>query len=137
MKKIVQSFSTFFCLLILLAACSKTVDIQLTSEVKVFFSDNKDKTIQLKAGDAAYDVLKDWLVSHKGGWLTASGQFAGGVYILSGDYGIQITETKVIVYSTKGDKPQALYAQQITRSEFKNIKRAGAIAHTDGSKLSH
>ena len=125
MKTTIKLLSTLLCAMLVLTACSKTIDISLEPKVKVFFSDNKEKTITLKTGDEAYDLLDSWLKSHQGGWLTASGQFAGGVYILSGEYGIQITEAKVIIYAAKGSKPMALYAQQITRSELKLLKELG------------
>lgn len=109
----------------MLMGCSKLVDVQLDAEVTVFLSDGNDTKIQLTAQDPEYVMLKEWLEQHKANWLSTSGRYAGGIYLTSGNYGIQVTNSKVVLYSSITDKPTAIYAQEIERSELKALKDLG------------
>jgi len=122
MKKYILVLST---LLFLLMGCSKLVDVQLDDEVTVFLSDGDTKKISLTAKDAEYIMLKEWLEEHKAGWLSTSGRYSGGVYLTSGNYGIQVTDSKVVLYTSITDKPTAIYAQEIERSDLKALKNLG------------
>ncbi|NQY88561.1 MAG: hypothetical protein HRT51_12610 [Colwellia sp.] len=122
MKKYVLVLST---LLLLLTGCSKLIDVQLDTEVTVFLSNNGEKQIPLTAKDAEYVMLKEWLEQHKAGWLSTSGRYSGGVYLTSGNYGIQVTDSKVVLYSSIRDNPRAIYAQEIERSDLRALKNLG------------
>lgn len=122
MKKYILVLST---LLLLLMGCSKLVDVQLDAQVTVFLSDDDAKKILLTAKDAEYIMLKEWLEQHKAGWLSTSGRYSGGVYLTSGNYGIQVTDSKVVLYTSITDKPRAIYAQEIERSDLKALKNLG------------
>jgi hypothetical protein len=122
MKKYLLVLST---LLFVLMGCSKTVDVQLDAEVTVFLSDGNDTKIQLSAQDPEYIMLKEWLEENKAGWLSASGRYSGGVYLTSGHYGIQVTDSKVVLYSSITDKPTAIYAQEIERIDLRALKDLG------------
>ena len=108
-------------LVMCLLGCSKALDLQLEPEVKVFFSDDAKKNIHLTQQDKAYIVLSEWLHENKANWLVTSGRYPGGVYIKSGEYGIQVTESKVVIYSTLGKKPKAIYVQEIKNGELSTI----------------
>lgn len=122
MKKYLLVLST---LLFVLMGCSKTVDVQLDAEVTVFLSDGNDTKIQLSAQDPEYIMLKEWLEKNKAGWLSASGRYSGGFYLTSGNYGIQVTDSKVVLYSSITDKPTAIYAQEIERIDLRALKDLG------------
>jgi len=112
-------------LLLTLMACTKTVEVPLDAEVTVFFSDGSKTKLILTEQNAEYMLLKKWLAQHKEKWLATSGRYSGGIYLTSGNYGIQITDSKVILYSSITDKPTAIYAQEIERSELKALKNMG------------
>jgi hypothetical protein len=122
MKKYLLILST---LLFVLMGCSKSVDVQLDPEVTVFLSDTSKRNIRLTAKDAEYVMLKEWLEQNKASWLSASGRYAGGIYLTSGIYGIQVTDSKVVLYSGIADKPTAIYAQEIERSDLRALKDLG------------
>jgi len=109
-------------LLLMLMGCSKLVDVQLDAEVTVFLSTGGQK-VQLTAENAEYIMLQEWLEQNKAGWLSTSGRYSGGVYLTSGDYGIQVTDSKVVLYTSITDKPRAIYAQEIERSDLKALKK--------------
>jgi len=109
-------------LLLLIMGCSKSIDVQLDPELTVFVSAGSDKTIQLTKQDAAYKMLSEWLRENKAGWLPTSGHYAGGIYLTSGSYGIQVIDTKVVLYSSITDNPSAIYAQEIERSDLRALK---------------
>ncbi|UUO23880.1 hypothetical protein FGD67_12070 [Colwellia sp. M166] len=109
-------------LLLLLTGCSKSVEVQLEPELTVFVSAGSDKTIQLTKQDAEYIMLSEWLVQNKADWLPTSGRYAGGIYLTSGNYGIQVIDTKVVLYSSITDNPTAIYAQEIERSDLRALK---------------
>jgi hypothetical protein len=110
-------------LLLALMGCSKAVDIELDAEVTVFLSNGSEQKIQLTAKDAEYIMLKEWLEQNKAGWLSTSGRYSGGVYMTSGNYGIQVTDSKVVLYTSITDNPTAIYAQEIERSDLKALKK--------------
>jgi len=110
-------------LLLMLMGCSKLVDVQLDPEVTVFLSNSGGQEIQLTAKDAEYIMLQEWLEQNKAGWLSTSGKYSDGVYLTSGDYGIQVTDSKVVLYTSITDKPRAIYAQEIERSDLKALKK--------------
>lgn len=120
MKKYILVLSI---LLLVLTGCSKLVDVQLDPEVTVFLSNGAEQKIQLTAKDAEYVMLKEWLEQHKADWLSTSGRYSGGVYLTSGNYGIQVTDSKVVLYSSIKDNPTAIYAQEIERSDLKALKQ--------------
>jgi hypothetical protein len=119
MKKYILILST---LLFVLTACSKTVDVKLEPEVTAFLQAGSDKKINLTEQDPEYILLKEWLAQHQASWLSTSGRYSGGIYLISGEYGIQITESKVVLYSNITDKPTAIYAQEIERIDLKALK---------------
>ncbi len=119
-NKIKYTIITFLCA-IFLAGCGKTLNIQLAPEVTMYLSQETKERVTITAQDEAYKMLSQWLNEHQTGWFTASGRFQGGVYFRSGEHGIQVTKTKVIIYSTKGSKPQALYAQEIRKGELNKL----------------
>jgi hypothetical protein len=108
-----------------LFGCSKAVDIQLAPQVSVFFSKDSDKNVYLTEKNAEYQQLRKWLNEHKTGWYATSGRFPGGVYIKSGEHGIQVTENRVIIYSTASEKPQAIYVQEIDKKEMSLVLHLG------------
>lgn len=109
---------------IVLVSCSKPIDIQLEPEVEVFFSNDADQRIRLTKKDEVYVVLNEWLHNNRAGWYATSGRYPGGVYIKSGIYGIQVTESKVVIYSTS-KKPKAIYIQDIQRGELSKVIHLG------------
>ncbi|WP_440877268.1 hypothetical protein [Thalassotalea sp. PLHSN55] len=121
MSNKIKSIVFTLLVVIFVSGCSKTVDIELASEVTMYPSQSSKERIIITEQDEDYVMLNKWLTEHKSGWFTASGRFQGGVYFRSGEHGIQVTKTKVIVYSTKGSKPQALYAQEIKKGDFNKL----------------
>lgn len=109
-------------LLLLMMGCSKSIDVQLDPELTVFVSAGSDKTIQLTKQDTEYKILNEWLRVNKSTWLPTSGRYAGGIYLTSGNYGIQVIDTKVVLYSSITDNPTAIYAQEIERSDLRALK---------------
>lgn len=112
-------------LAMVLMSCSKAVDIQLEPEVEVFFSNDTKQRIRLTKKDEVYVVLNEWLHNNRADWYTTSGRYSGGVYIKSGIYGIQVTESKVIIYSTTSNKPKAIYIQDIQKGELSKVIHLG------------
>lgn len=110
---------------LLLAGCSSTFDIQLKPKVTAFVGDSNGQQIELTQSSPEYLVLNEWLQENRTEWMVTSGRFSGGVYIQSGDDGIQVTDTKVVIYSTQGTDPQAIYIQNIKKSELSIIKKLG------------
>lgn len=106
----------------LLAGCSKVVEVQLAPEVNVLFSKERDKTISLTNHDPAYIELNNWLSENTSGWYPTSGKYPGGVYVISGDQGIQVTERRVVIYSTENGKTEATFVQEINNSDLLTIK---------------
>tara|TARA_R110000796_G_scaffold97559_5_gene204665 strand:- start:565 stop:948 length:384 start_codon:yes stop_codon:yes gene_type:complete len=121
-KKMKNYLLVLSTLLLLLTGCSKSVEVQLEPELTVFVSAGSDKTIQLTKQDAEYIMLSEWLVQNKADWLPTSGRYAGGIYLTSGNYGIQVIDTKVVLYSSITDNPTAIYAQEIERSDLRALK---------------
>ncbi|MCP4074773.1 MAG: hypothetical protein GY744_01135 [Gammaproteobacteria bacterium] len=109
----------------ILVSCSESLDIQLEPEVTLFLSTDSKQTIRLTTKDKEYTALNQWLREHNSDWYPTSGNFPGGVYIKTGDYGIQITERHVILYSTKYSNPRAINIQKIAKSDLSEIKTIG------------
>lgn len=112
---------------LLLTACSDTFDIQLEPEVTAFIGDSNGQQIKLTKSNPEYVMLNEWLREHRADWMLTSGRYNGGVFIQSGKYGIQVTNTTVVIYSTEGTDPQAIYIQNIKKSELGEIKQLGQI----------
>ncbi len=110
---------------LVLVGCSETLDIQLDPEVYVFTSSVSEKKIPLTPKDDEYATLKEWLHQHRSDWYSTSGRYPGGVYIESGNYGIQVTETHVVLYSTNIPEPRAIFIQKIAKKELSGIKNMG------------
>ena len=116
----------FFVLsLFVLVSCSKALDVPLDPEVSVFFSNDSEKVIQLTPKDKEYLGLEEWLTEHSSSWHPTSGRYPGGIYLTSGSYGIQITETQVVLYSTSHAQPKAMYIQKIAKGELTGIRNIG------------
>ena len=109
-------------LIFTMMGCSKTVEVKLDPEVIVFLSDNSKAKIVLTVKDDEYLILQQWLAQHKTQWLSTSGRYAGGVYLTSGDLGIQVTDSKVVLYTQITKNPTAIYAQEIARTDLKALK---------------
>ena len=108
-----------------LVSCGQSVDLQLEPEVTVFFSDDSEQRVRLNSQDKEYAVLNEWLREHSADWLPTSGPYPGGVYVKSGDYGIQVTERHVVLYSTDHPEPRSMYIQKIDRGELSEIRDVG------------
>lgn len=111
--------------LLVLVSCSESLDIQLEREVSVFLSNDPEQRIRLTQKDKEYTVLNEWLNEHRSGWYPTSGRYPGGVYIKTGDYGIQITEVHVVLYSTVYPEPRSIYIQKIGKGELSEIRDIG------------
>ena len=118
-------------LVICLIGCSKPLDIQLEPEVQIFLNKDTEQRINITPKDEAYVILNEWLHDHKTGWYATSGRYPGGVYVKSGHYGIQVTKSNVVIYSTEGSEPKAIYIQEITKGELSAILNFGqeTISH--------
>jgi hypothetical protein len=112
-------------LAMVLMSCSKSLDIQLEAEVEVFFSNDTEQKIRLTKKDEVYVALNEWLHNNRTGWYATSGRYPGGVYIKSGVYGIQVTESKVVIYSTTSKKPKAIFIQEIQKGELSKVIHLG------------
>lgn len=108
-------------LLIGLMGCTESVDIQLEPEVRMYFSDKPAQPIVINDKDEVYVSLNTWLNENKSDWYATSGRYPGGVYVKSGDRGIQVTQTKVIIYSTTTKEPRAIYIHDLKRGELSEI----------------
>jgi len=110
---------------LLLVGCTESARVVLTEQVSVYVSHSDGQQQQLSAKDNAYNVLNDWLEQHQDDWMVTSGRFPGGVYIKSGEHGIQITKTHVILYTTKSEKPEAMYIQGLDKDDLVELKQLG------------
>jgi len=110
---------------LVIVSCGESLDIQLESEVNVYLSNDSDQKIRLTPQDKEYANLNEWLRENKSGWHPTSGSYPGGVYVKTGIYGIQITETHVILYSTTHPEPRSMYIQKIGRGMLSEIKNFG------------
>lgn len=118
MKKILLSILSA----LLLVSCSKPLEIQLDPEVTVFVSPASEQTVTLTAENNEYNNLNNWLRENSDGWQTTSGRYEDGVYLTSGEYGIQITNSHVIIYNDIKRKPQAIYIQRVGKDELLGLK---------------
>ena len=107
---------------LLLVSCTKSLDIQLEPQVDVYFSDDSERKIRLTQKNNEYGALNEWLSENNSNWLPTSGHYPGGVYVKSGEYGIQITKTDVILYSTTSYTPKAIYIQRIDKGSLSGIR---------------
>jgi len=81
----------------LIISCSESIDIQLEPEVILFHSEEIEKPTTLTQKDETYKTLNKWLLENKDDWHLTSGRYPGGVYIKSGNYGIQVTDRQVFL----------------------------------------
>ncbi|SEL88401.1 hypothetical protein SAMN05216262_12910 [Colwellia chukchiensis] len=109
-------------LLFTIMACTKTVEVPLDQEITVYLSTDSKARVVLNAESAQYQLLKSWLNDNKDNWLSTSGRYAGGIYLTSAGYGIQVTDSKVVLYTDIAENPTAIYAQEIERTELKALK---------------
>ncbi|MCU7811249.1 MAG: hypothetical protein KZQ77_08425 [Candidatus Thiodiazotropha sp. (ex Notomyrtea botanica)] len=110
---------------LVLAGCSQSLDIQLAPEVSAFLSNDSEQIIRLTPKNREYAELNKWLREHRSGWYSTSGRYPGGLYIKSGSYGIQITDTHVVLYSTTPPKPKAIYIQKVAKGELSVLRNVG------------
>lgn len=99
--------------------------MQLDPDVVVLFSDDNEKKVPLSQKDQAYEELNKWLSEHSAGWYTTSGRYPGGVFLKSSNYGIQVTETHVVLYSTAYKDSRAICIQNIDKGELSGIRNLG------------
>ena len=114
---------------LVLVSCSQSIDIQLEPEVNVFPSNDSEQRIRLTQKDIEYVILKEWLHENRSGWYVTSGRYPGGIYIKSGNHGIQVTNTHVVIYSIKNSEPMAIYIQDIEKGELSKIRNIGKETH--------
>ncbi|MBV1919597.1 MAG: hypothetical protein KUG73_02870 [Pseudomonadales bacterium] len=112
-------------LVLVLVGCTESLNVQLDPEEVVFFSDDSEKRVPISQKDQAYKELNKWLSEHNSGWYTTAGQYPGGVYLKSSDYGIQVTENHVVLYSTEYKDSRAIYIQNIDKGELSGIRNLG------------
>lgn len=120
MKKILVVLSL---LVLSITGCSKSVDVQLASEVKVYFSEERDKTMKLNDSDDEYQLLQNWLNENKEGWYKTSGKYRGGIYMKSGDQGLQVTTNRVVLYAIHHGEPNAVFVQNIEKQDLRAFKQ--------------
>ena len=108
-----------------LVSCSETLDIQLEPELTVFLSTDSDARIRLTEADKEHAALNEWLHEHRSGWHPTSGRYPGGVYMKSGNYGIQVTDTHVVLYSSTSPEPRAIYIQKLGHNELSSVISLG------------
>lgn len=112
-------------LVVVIVSCSETLDIQLEPEVNLFLNNNTEQRIRLTNKDEVYVVLNEWLHENRSDWYVTSGRYPGGVYVKSGNYGIQVTKAHVVIYSTVSNEPKAIYIQGIEKGELSRIRNYG------------
>ena len=122
MMKMFFKVSMIILSMIVLSGCSKPVSIQLEPKLTLFISSDKETPIHLTAQDEAYIALDNWLKENSDNWYSTSGKYPGGVYIVSGNDGIQVTQRRVILYTITEGKPVAKYVQEIDQTELKILK---------------
>ncbi len=110
---------------LVLVSCSESLDIQLEPEVNVFLSHDREQRIRLTPKNKEYVALNEWLREHRSGWHPTSGHYPGGVYIKTGNHGIQITEQHVILYSTTHPEPRSIYIQKVGKGKLSGIRNIG------------
>lgn len=109
----------------LLVACTQTVELQLESEVDVYVNNEDEKGINLTSDDDEYIELNQWLIDNQSEWYSTSGRYPGGIYIKSGSYGIQVTKTQVVLYSTTGPELNAINIQNLNKGELVKLRKMG------------
>lgn len=118
----------FLVTILMLASCSKVPDIALTPELTIFYSDDSEKRVTLTQEDEAYQELDDWLRDNQSDWISTSGHFPSGIYIVSGDYGIQITKLHVVLYLSNRKNTKASFIQNLGANELRKIRDADQSA---------
>lgn len=113
---------------LVLASCSNSLDVPLDPELNLYFGNDSNQNVMLTSKDKEYVALNDWLSEHKSDWYSTSGHYPGGMYMKSGVYGIQITKTHVVLYSTTSTQPKAIYIQKIGRDELMELRDIGKQA---------
>ena len=108
-------------LVVVLVSCSQSLDVQLEPEVILFINNDAEQPIRLTQKDEAYVALNEWLHENRSDWYATSGRYPGGVYVKSGNDGIQVTKKHVVIYSTSGHEPKAIYIQNIKKGELSKI----------------
>lgn len=122
----IQILLSAFLLTLLLTGCSGSFELQLEPQVQAYLSVENKEPLSLSANDPAYQELNRWLGQHKSGWIHASGRYPGGVYIKSGDHGIQVAPQHLVIYDTRGSQPEAIYIQHIGPNELLTVKGLAA-----------
>lgn len=115
----------FLASLILMTGCTDTVDIQLGPKVDAYVMADREKVISVAQTDAAYIELNEWLSENRTGWHATAGRYPGGVYLKSGDDGIQVAGMEIIIYSTDGPEPNAEYIHHVGRQELSAVRALG------------
>jgi len=88
-------------------------------------SSDSERKLRLTSKDETYVDLNMWLREHRSSWHSTSGRYPGGVYLKSGSYGIQITDSHVVLYSTTSSQPKAIYIQKMDKGELSGIRSLG------------
>ncbi len=112
----------FLASLMLMTGCTETVDFQLGPKVDAYLMTDSKQAISIAQTDAAYTELNEWLRENQEGWHATTGRYPGGVYLKSGDDGIQVTGMNVVIYSTDGPEPNAEYIHHVGKQELKAVR---------------
>mgnify|MGYP000092771347 CR=1 FL=1 len=115
----------FLASLMLMTGCTETVDIQLEQKVDAYLVTDSQQSIRLTETDVAYLELNTWLSENRTGWHNTSGRYPGGVYLKSGDDGIQITGMNVVLYSAAGTEPKARFIHHVGKLELSKVRQIG------------
>lgn len=115
----------FLASLVLMTGCTETVDLQLGPKVNAYVMTDSKQAISVAQTDAAYIELNEWLRANRTGWHPTAGRYPGGVYLKSGDDGIQVAGMEIIIYSTDGSEPNAEYIHHIGRQELSAVRALG------------
>ena len=109
-------------LVFLLQACSQSVNVVLEPEVSVYNSRDSQRELILTASEVPYIELQNWLDSHKEGWHSTSGRYADGIYVASGEWGVQIIDAHVVLYTSTKAKPNAIYIQKLEKGKLSALQ---------------
>lgn len=112
----------FVVAVLLLQACSQSVDIVLEPQVSVYVSNDSQREIILTADQVPYIELQNWLNANNEGWHSTSGRYPGGVYIASGAWGVQVIDSHVVLYSSNKAKPSAIYIQKLEKDKLSALQ---------------
>lgn len=112
----------FLCSVLFMVGCTSAVEVQLEPELTVFLTNDQNNTVSLSNTDEAYQELQSWLRENRDDWYITTGSFAGGVYVQTGEQGIQVTRSQVVFYSKVGDSISATHVQAISGGELRSVK---------------